>query len=183
MFWDAFVSLCVPLNQLRPFDNILEEFAGDPVEDKGYTDMRTTFSNGEAAKTIIVRYIVIKVSSSYNVLLGRPYLNRLEVVVSTTHLKMKFPADTGHVVTLRVDQAVARKCYENSLKIRRPMYALSLLGPKEDCAPDFDPRIGREDKRPQPMGEVEEFNVGDDRKVKVGGSLDPLIRAALTKVL
>jgi len=153
------------------------------VEVRVYTNLRTTFSDGEAAKTIIVRYIVVKAPSSYNILLGRPSLNRLEVVVSTSHLKVKFPTDAGRVATLKVDQTVARKCYENSLKVRRSMYALSLRGPQGDNFPDLDPRLGVEDKRPQLVGGVEEINLGDNKKVKVGGGLDASIRTELVGVL
>jgi len=101
------VGLGMPHDQLRPFDGVLVGFAGDLVEIRGYTDLRTTFSDDKAAKSIVVRYIVVKAPSSYNVLLGRSSLNQLEVVVSTAHLKMKFLANNGHVVTLRVDQAIA----------------------------------------------------------------------------
>ncbi|XP_027936375.1 uncharacterized protein LOC114191403 [Vigna unguiculata] len=183
LFWDAFAGLGVPMDQLRPFDGVLVGFAGDSVEVRGYTDLRTTFSDGEAAKTITVRYIVVKSTSSYNVLLGRPSLNRLEAVVSTAHLKVKFPTERGQVVTLRVDQAVVRKCYENSLKVRRPMYALSLCGSRGESFADFDPRVGVEDKRPQPVGEVEEIGLDVDKKVKIGGGLDPTFQAELIKVL
>jgi len=96
---------------------------------------------------------------------------------------MKFPTDDDRVVTLRVDQVVAWKCYENSLKLRRPMYALSLLRYKEGSTLDFDMRIGRDDKRPQPVGELEEINLGENKKVKIGGNLDSVIRAELTEVL
>jgi len=183
LFWDAFIGLGIPLDQLRPFDGVLVGFAGDAVEVRGYTDLRTTFSDAKAAKTIVVRYIVVKAPSSYNILLGRPSLNRLEAVVSTSHLKVKFPTDEGRVATLRVDQTVARKCYENSLKVRRSMYALSLHGPRGENFPDFDPRVGVEDKRPQPVGEVEEISLDDDKKVKIGGGLDATTRAELVGVL
>jgi len=173
----------VPLDQLRPFDGVLVGFAGDTVEVRGYTDLRTTFLDGEAAKTITVRYIVVRAPSSYNILLGRSSLNRFEAVVLTSHLKVKFPTDTGRVATLRIDQTVARKCYENSLKVRRSMYVLSLYGSQEKSFPNFDPRVGVEDKRPQPVGEVEEVSLGDDKKVKIGGGLGTSVRAELIGVL
>jgi len=183
LFWDAFVGLGIPTDQLRPFDGVLVGFAGDAVEVRGYTDLKTTFSDGEAAKTITVRYIVVRAPSSYNILLGRPSLNRLEAVVSTAHLKVKFPTEEGRIATLRVDQTVARKCYENSLKVRRSMYALSLCGSQGENLPDFDPRVGVEDKRPQPIGEIEEISLGGSKKVKVGGGLDSSVRAELIGVL
>jgi len=48
----------------------------------------------------------------------------LGAVVSTTHLKMKFPTE-GRVVTMRIDQEVARKCYERSLRSRQDAYSVS----------------------------------------------------------
>jgi len=100
MFWEAFVSLQIPRDQLLPFDGVLVGFSGEQVEVRGYVNLRTTFSDEHAAKTIIIKYIVVNAPSSYNMLLGRPSLNMLGAVVSTTHLKMKFPAE-GRLVTMR----------------------------------------------------------------------------------
>jgi len=60
MFWSAF---SIPLNQQRPFDGVLVGFSGDPVEVRGYVDLRTTFAAGEdedASKTITIRFIVVQ---------------------------------------------------------------------------------------------------------------------------
>jgi len=43
----------------------------------GYIDLRTTFSNKETARTIVVRYVVDNTPSAYNLLLGKPSLNKL----------------------------------------------------------------------------------------------------------
>jgi len=32
MFWDAFIGLQVPRDQLQPFDGVLVEFSGEHVE-------------------------------------------------------------------------------------------------------------------------------------------------------
>jgi len=82
-------------------------FSRVQVEVRGYID---------AAKTIMVRYIVVNALFSYNLLLGRPSINKLGVVISTIHLKMKFLTDEGKVVTMRVNQETTQKCYEDRLK-------------------------------------------------------------------
>ena len=133
IFWDTFVGMQVPRDQLQPFDGVLVGFSGEQVEVRGFVDLRTTFFDDLAAKTIVIRYIVVNAPSSYNLLLGRPSLNKLGAVVSTVHMKMKFPAE-GRVVTMKVDQEVARKCYENSLRTRRRAYNLSQIHP-----PPVDP--------------------------------------------
>ena len=86
---------------------------------------KTTFSDENAMKTITIKYTVVNVLSSYNLLLGRLSLNRLGIAVSTSHLKLKLPSPEGKVITMRVDKKVARKCYENSLRSRRGTYTIT----------------------------------------------------------
>jgi len=73
-----------------------------------------------------MRNIVINMSSTYNFLLGQPSLNRLGVVASTTHMKMKFPSPERGMITINSDQKMARKCYESILKNRRGTYAITV---------------------------------------------------------
>ena len=49
--------------------------------------------------------------SSYNVIIGRPILNRWKAATSTYCLKVKFPIDNG-VGEVRGDQILARECYQ-----------------------------------------------------------------------
>ena len=61
------------------------------MEVRGHLDLRTTFTDGAASRTENTRYLIVNAPSAYNVLLGRPMLNRLRAVVSTRHMKMKLP--------------------------------------------------------------------------------------------
>jgi len=103
-----------------------------------------------ATNTIMIKYIVVKAPSSYNLLLGRPSLNRQGAVVSTLHMKLKLPSPEGKVITMRVDPKVACKCYKNSLRSRKGTYTIrTRLG-----RPDVDiehPQF--EERRPEPPGE------------------------------
>jgi len=69
MFWETFLGIKIPLDQLRPFDSCLDRFTRDQVEVRGYAELRTTFSD-EDAGTIMVKYIVVNTPSAYNFLLG-----------------------------------------------------------------------------------------------------------------
>ena len=51
------------------------------MEVKGCVDLRTTFREKEDAKTIFICYIVVNAPSSYNMLLGRPSINKLGAVI------------------------------------------------------------------------------------------------------
>ena len=116
MFWPTFEKLQLSPDQLRPYGGCLYGFAGDQVEVKGYIELRTTFTDGLASRTEKIRYLVVNAPSAYNMLLGRPTLNRTGAVPSTRHMKVKLPSMEGVVITIRSDQKEAKKCYENSLK-------------------------------------------------------------------
>jgi len=67
--------------------------------------------------TIKIRYLIVQANTSYNILLGRPFLNHLEAIVSTPYLAMKFPSVSGDIIIVHVDQKVTREFYEGSLKV------------------------------------------------------------------
>jgi len=102
------------------------------VEVRGYLELRTTLTDGEASRTESIRYLVINANSAYNILLGRPALNRLNAVASTRHMKMKLPDLSGKVRVIKSDEEEARKCYENSLKTKRGMFMVFERLPSAD---------------------------------------------------
>jgi len=119
MFWPTFEKLQLSPDQMRPYGGCLYSFAGDQVEVRGYIELRTTFTYGLASRTEKIRYLVVNASSAYNILLGRPTLNRTGVVPSTRHMKVKLPSMEGLIITICSDQKEAKKCYEKSLKNKR----------------------------------------------------------------
>jgi len=88
MFWSTFNKLQLSPDLLRPYNGCLCGFADNPVEVRGYLELRTTFTDGAASRT--ERDILLG-NSAYNILLGRPALNRLRAVSCTRHMKMKLP--------------------------------------------------------------------------------------------
>jgi len=71
------------------------------VDVLGHVELSTTFSDGTSARTINIRYIVVNATSSYNLLLGRPSMNRLGAVSSTRYIKMKLPFLDGGVIPIK----------------------------------------------------------------------------------
>jgi len=118
MFWITFNKLQLSLDLLRSYTGCLYGFADIPVEVRGYLELRTTFTDGTASRTESIRYLVVNADSAYDILLGRPTLNRLRAVPSTRHMKMKLPDLSGKVIVIKSDQEEARKCCESSLKKR-----------------------------------------------------------------
>jgi len=101
MFWTTFNKLQLSPNQLRLYTDCLYDFKGDQVEVRGHLKLRTTFTDGVASRTGNIRYLVVNAPSAYNILLGRPTLNRLTTVALTRHMKMKLPDLGGRVITIK----------------------------------------------------------------------------------
>jgi len=107
-------------------------FVGDQVEVRGHLELRTTSTDGSASCTENIRYLVVNAPSAYNILLGRPTLNRLRAVASTRHMKMKFSDLSGKVIVIKSDQQVAKRCYENNLKTKRALFIVVERPPIKD---------------------------------------------------
>ena len=86
-------------------------------------------TNEAASRTEKIKYLVVNAPSAYNILLGRPTLNRIGVVPSTRHMKVKLPSTEGVVITIRSDQKEAKKCYENSIKNKRSVSYITTTPP------------------------------------------------------
>ncbi|XP_074283451.1 uncharacterized protein LOC141607998 [Silene latifolia] len=63
----------------------------------------------------LVRYLVIEGLTTYNVILGRPWLHQMKAVPSTYHQCLKFPTPWG-TVTVKGDREESRNCYTQALK-------------------------------------------------------------------
>jgi len=126
----------------------------------------------------MVKYIVVNTPSAYNLLLGKPSLNRLGAVASTSHMKMKFPSPEGKIITMKVHQKMACKCYENSLRNRKGTYTIitQMGGPILEV--EADPH---EERQPGPAGEVWELEV-NGKKFKPRASLCKELKDKIVEV-
>jgi len=157
MFWSTFNKLQLFPDLLRPYTGCLYGFADNPVEVRGYLELRTTFTDGAASRTESIRYLVVNANSAYNILLGRPALNRLRAVSSTRHMRMKLPDLSGKVIVIKSDLEEARKCYENSLKTKRGMVTMIERPPVLDSRMELEPL---EEATPAESTHVEATPVG-----------------------
>jgi len=167
MFWSTFNKLQLSLNQLRPYTGCLYGFAGDQVEVRGHIKLRMTFTDGTTSRIENIRYLVVNALSAYNILLGRPALNRIGAVASTRHMEMKLPSLEGTLITIKSDQKEAKKCYENSLKTKKGVFAVTTQPPREEGVTRVE--IARK-RQPEPTEDVLEREI-DGKMFKLGKSL------------
>lgn len=62
-------------------------------------------------------------NSSYNMIIGRSTFNQLSVAFPTLYLCIKYPLSDGQVGFFQGDQEISRKCYVESLKLKKGMYS------------------------------------------------------------
>ncbi|XP_027338146.1 uncharacterized protein LOC113852091 [Abrus precatorius] len=145
LYWNTFKQLGIPEEELKEYCEPLVGFSGERVETRGCIDLYTSFESDYEGKRIKVTYLVVHTNTSYNILLGRPSLNKLKTIVSTPYLAMKFPSEMGLIVTVHVDKKIARECYFASLRIR-PLQEykrdVNIVTPRseEDVDIELDPR-------------------------------------------
>jgi hypothetical protein len=72
----------------------------------------TTFGKGGDAKMIKVRYIVVDLSSVYNVVIGIPALSDLHAIFSAGNLTLIYPLGDEKVGVVGADREMAKKCLE-----------------------------------------------------------------------
>ncbi|RWV95330.1 hypothetical protein BHE74_00031461 [Ensete ventricosum] len=91
----AFHKLGMTKWDLIPMTSTLIGFTGDAITPVGIVTLPVTFSDEPRTKTLMVHFMVVDLPSTYNVIIGRPTLNKLRAVVSTYHRSMKFPTNAG----------------------------------------------------------------------------------------
>ncbi|RDX78625.1 hypothetical protein CR513_41077, partial [Mucuna pruriens] len=149
LYWTTAKKLGI--RNLTKCQGALYGFAGERVPIKGIVELETTFGDRSRVRTIPVLYIVVDAEASYNIIIGRPTLNRLEAVVSTHHLCMKFPVGRT-VATVWANAGIARRCYEDSLKAESTAKKLGV----NVLDFDLDPRHFPAEERPHPVEDLKE---------------------------
>ncbi|RWW37246.1 hypothetical protein BHE74_00057674 [Ensete ventricosum] len=110
LYFDAFQRFGLTDRDLAPLTATLTGFTGDSVSPLGTTMIPVTFEGEPKSKTLMVSFMVLKLPSAYNAIIGRLTLNRLRAVVSTYHRILKFPTRAG-VDEVKSDSRESKQCY------------------------------------------------------------------------
>ena len=85
LYLDAFKKLDLTNEDLTPMMSTLTGFTEDSISPLGTTTLPVTIGEEPRAKTTMTTFMVVDLPSAYNVILGRPTLNKLKAMVSTYH--------------------------------------------------------------------------------------------------
>ncbi|XP_072071786.1 uncharacterized protein [Arachis hypogaea] len=163
LFFTTFEKMKLSNNILQPYHGDLVGFSGERVPILGSVWLQTTLGEQPLFKTQDIQYLVVDCFSSYNLILGRPFLNKFAAIVSTVHLCVKFPVQDNLVATIHSDLHEARQCYNTSLKpIKRSnMAQVNSIQPDQPRLTEIDPRADFED-RPMPNEDLTKAPLTED---------------------
>ncbi|CAA0839390.1 Unknown protein, partial [Striga hermonthica] len=80
IFYDAFEKMKIGRERLRPVKTPLMGFTGETVEPEGIITLPLTAGDSPQQTTVMMDFLVVKVPSGYNVILGRPGLNKMKAI-------------------------------------------------------------------------------------------------------
>ncbi|XP_072080921.1 uncharacterized protein [Arachis hypogaea] len=101
LFFTTFEKMKLSSNILQPYHGNLVGFLGERVPVLDSVWLQTTLGEQPLFKTQDIQYLVVDCFSPYNLILGRPFLNRFAAIVSTVHLCVKFSVQDNLVATIR----------------------------------------------------------------------------------
>ena len=106
----AFQKMKLNKERLRLFTSLLVSFTRDWVVPKGIIKLTIIVGTYPAQVSKEIDFLMVDCPSTYNVILGRPTLNKLRAATLTYYLKVKFPTSHG-IGEISGDQVLVRKCY------------------------------------------------------------------------
>ncbi len=93
LYYHAYQKMGSTGSQLRRINAPLVGFTGNSVPVEGEVSFLVTVGLAPRESTVRTDFLVVRLPSVYNAVLGRPGLNALRAVVSTCHLLMRFSTD------------------------------------------------------------------------------------------
>ncbi|XP_072076839.1 uncharacterized protein [Arachis hypogaea] len=187
LFYSTFQKMKLSNNILQSTGGDLVGFSGERVLIIGSVWLQTTLGEHPLSKTCDIQYLVVDCFSPYNIILGRPFLNKFGAIVSTVHLCVKFPLQDDHVVTIHGDHKEARQCYNIGMKfqnyLKQQVNNVDLTNNSSTLA-DLDPRTDFRE-RPTSSDDLQKvyFNNDPNKFTFVGKSMSKEELNAITTFL
>ncbi|XP_077217565.1 uncharacterized protein LOC143851939 [Tasmannia lanceolata] len=123
LYYHAFEKMMIGDDRLKPANSDLFGFSGEVVKVVGQIELPVLVGDSPCQAFAMVNFLVVKATSVYNAILGRPGQNLIRGVASAYHQKMKFITPNG-VGEVRGDQPQSRECYAMALKSKNAVESL-----------------------------------------------------------
>ena len=168
LYLSALLQMGFTEDNLTKVNAPLTGFSGGSVNPIGMILLPVSFGIHPKSTVIPVQFLVVDLDSAYNVIIGRRTLNHLGAIVSSYHLKIKFPTEAG-IGEERGEQNVARKCYELSTSSTKGnVYNISKHKVKSNCMKVAQTLPQSTKPNVEAAEQIQEVDLGGNRMVKIG---------------
>ncbi|XP_021744646.1 uncharacterized protein LOC110710628 [Chenopodium quinoa] len=126
----ALKNLSFPEDALQDITHPLVGFGGNVIHPVERIDLPVRFGQKGEGRDMVVRFLVVKELTGYNVILGRPTLNAAKAVIVPHLMLLKFERTDGKISTIQGSQKMAKEC--NQLAVKPTARGPKLSEPKEE---------------------------------------------------
>ena len=114
--WSCLKNLKFDEKNLIQVSHPLVGFGGGVIHPAGRIDLPVRIGDKKKGRNHVVRFLVVKDLTAYNIIIGRPTLNAIKAVIVPSLMLMKFSCEDGSVGAIYGDQQTARDCYLVAVK-------------------------------------------------------------------
>ncbi|GKV48237.1 hypothetical protein SLEP1_g55063 [Rubroshorea leprosula] len=165
MYFHCFESLGLDPALLQKYDGPIYGFNNQPVPVEGVLTLHVAFGSGRTYVTPSVRFLVVKMASSFNIVIGRPTLIEIRAVVSQSHLLTQPTKGKD-----QTPEAIPQRIPDN-----QQVMGVEIVNNR----PNDETRVA-------PVEDIEEVLIDDrdpSRKTQIGTRLNPKEKAKLIAFL
>ncbi|XP_021714876.1 uncharacterized protein LOC110682838 [Chenopodium quinoa] len=112
----ALKNLSFPEDALQDITHPLVGFRGNIIHPVGRIDLPVRFGQKGEGRDMVVRFLVVKELTGYNVILGRPTLNAAKAVIVPHLMLLKFERMDRKIGTIQGSQKMAKECNQLAVK-------------------------------------------------------------------
>ncbi|XP_077228536.1 uncharacterized protein LOC143861501 [Tasmannia lanceolata] len=176
LYYRGFKQMMIGDERLKPANSDLFGFSGEIVKVEGQIELPVLVGVPPHQAFVMVNFLVVRATSAYNAILGRPGQNLLRAIASAYHQKMKFITPNG-VGEVKWDQPQSRECYVTALR-KNASEALPIE--LQDLRDETRTTINQpaKDLVPVPLYEDDQ-----EKLVKIGSTLNSDSREELVRFL
>ncbi|GKV08872.1 hypothetical protein SLEP1_g20443 [Rubroshorea leprosula] len=193
LYWSCFQKMQLNPSSLQKYEGPIYGFDNQPVPVEGVITLPIYVGSEPRFRMASVSFLVVKMESAFNAILGRATLCELKAVISQPHLCMKFPTPQG-VGVLKGNQRMARTCYQDTFKKVELVVAPggskssrpTQQGQQTMSISDIEHRPEGVEQKAEPVEPIETVPLNPDvpeRTVKIGTKLTEEERAELLEFL
>ncbi|XP_057247193.1 uncharacterized protein LOC130589711 [Beta vulgaris subsp. vulgaris] len=182
---DCLLKLKYTEKDVIPTNQPLIGFGGGSVYPLGHVKLAVKPGERGKGRSLPIDFLVVDTPLPYNVIMGRPTMNKIKVAISVYQLLLQYETDDGQVGKIYGDQQTARECYINSFRTKAPEEKKEKKRKREEPA-EIPAGLGvyisenpKYYERPRPVEEVEEVVIEPEvgHTLRIGSNLNPEIRS------